>query len=203
MIFAIGLVLAWACWLWTSPSGQSARSGRAGRAGRAGRKRLGFARQGRRASSVRRASTDTRSEVVGLEEVWELIALALEGGVPLERALGTVAGVVPASTGEVLRGVGAAMAWGVPEGRIWQQAGPEWEPVRSALQVARRAGAPPAQLLRAAAAERRRDRAGRVEVAAARLPVRLVIPLGLLFLPAFMLTTVVPIVLALARDWLG
>ena len=40
----------------------------------------------------------------------------------------------------------------------------------------------------------------RLEVATATLGVRIVLPLGLLFLPAFLLTTVVPIVLALARQ---
>jgi pilus assembly protein TadC len=39
-----------------------------------------------------------------------------------------------------------------------------------------------------------------VEVAAARLGVRLVVPLGLAYLPAFVLTTVVPVVLALTRS---
>jgi pilus assembly protein TadC len=57
---------------------------------------------------------------------------------------------------------------------------------------------PPAGLLRDAAADLRRDALAQVEVATARLSVRLVLPLGLAFLPAFVLTTVVPVVLALA-----
>jgi pilus assembly protein TadC len=43
----------------------------------------------------------------------------------------------------------------------------------------------------------------RLEVAAAKVAVRLVLPLGLVLLPAFVLTTVVPIVVALARQVLS
>ena len=43
----------------------------------------------------------------------------------------------------------------------------------------------------------------RLDVAAARVGVRLVAPLGLVLLPAFCLTTVVPLVMALARGLLN
>jgi pilus assembly protein TadC len=46
----------------------------------------------------------------------------------------------------------------------------------------------------------RRAEEQRLEVATATLGVRIVLPLGLLFLPAFILTTVAPIVLALAQQ---
>jgi len=42
-----------------------------------------------------------------------------------------------------------------------------------------------------------------VELAAARVGVRLVAPLGLVLLPAFLLTTVVPLVVALGRQMLN
>ncbi|HEX2706134.1 MAG TPA: hypothetical protein VHM65_10275 [Candidatus Lustribacter sp.] len=49
----------------------------------------------------------------------------------------------------------------------------------------------------------RADDTARADEAAARLGVRLVLPLGLAFLPAFGLTTVVPIVVALAGQLLS
>jgi pilus assembly protein TadC len=62
------------------------------------------------------------------------------------------------------------------------------------------AGVPPADALRGAAQEIRRGEQQRLEVATATLGVRIVLPLGLVFLPAFILTTVMPIVIALARQ---
>jgi len=59
---------------------------------------------------------------------------------------------------------------------------------------------PPGDALAGAADEVRRREQQRLEVATATLGVRLVLPLGLIFLPAFILTTVVPVVLALARQ---
>lgn len=65
------------------------------------------------------------------------------------------------------------------------------------LLLARDAGVPPAALLLATAAEERRRQAARRRLAAARLGVRVVLPTGLCLLPAFVLLTVVPMVIAL------
>jgi pilus assembly protein TadC len=69
--------------------------------------------------------------------------------------------------------------------------------------MAATAGVPPADALVSAAEEVRRGERQRLEVATATLGVRIVLPLGLVFLPAFILTTVLPIVLALARQVLS
>ena len=69
--------------------------------------------------------------------------------------------------------------------------------------LAQLAGAPPAETIRRAAADLRRDRRAALERAAARLPVFLVIPLGTVFMPAFVLIAVVPLVVALATQTLG
>ena len=66
--------------------------------------------------------------------------------------------------------------------------------------MAATAGVPPADALVHAAEEVRRAERQRLEVATATLGIRIVLPLGLVFLPAFILTTVVPIVLALAQQ---
>jgi hypothetical protein len=58
-------------------------------------------------------------------------------------------------------------------------------------------------LLLAAAEDLRRESLEQVELAAARVGVRLVAPLGLVLLPAFCLTTVVPLVVALAGQMLA
>jgi hypothetical protein len=124
-------------------------------------------------------------------EALELLALAMSGGADLHGALRQVARAVGGEQGREL-------AWGLEDALAWDLVPPRWAPARRALLLASTAGVPPAGLLRDAAADLRRDTLARVEVATARLSVRLVVPLGLAFLPAFVLTTVLPVVLALA-----
>jgi tight adherence protein B len=67
----------------------------------------------------------------------------------------------------------------------------------SALTLARDCGTAPGPLLAAAAEDERRAAAAAARVAAARLGVGVVLPAGVCLLPAFVLLTVVPIVLGL------
>lgn len=131
-------------------------------------------------------------------DVLDLLALALQAGASTLSALRTTADRLPGRTGQELRSVAAALEWGLPDETAWSAAPSRWEPAGRALRLAACAGVPPADLLRQAAGDARRERLDRVETATARLGVRLVLPLGLAFLPGFVLTTVIPVVLALA-----
>lgn len=143
----------------------------------------------------RRAGQEQEAEV---PDVLDLVALALDAGSGTVAALRAAADRLPGASGTELRTVVAALEWGLPDDAAWAAAPDRWEPAGRALRLAARAGVPPADLLRRAAEDIRRERLNRVETATARLGVRLVVPLGLAFLPAFVLTTVVPVVLALA-----
>ena len=99
-----------------------------------------------------------------------------------------------------LQTVAAAGRWGVEDATAWASIPSAWQPAARALRMAATAGVPPADVLVRAAEEVRRAEEHRLEVATATLGIRIVLPLGLAFLPAFVLTTVVPIVLALAQQ---
>lgn len=149
---------------------------------------------------VSRTAPGAAGEVgASVPEVLDLLSLALGGGADVQSAVQQVAAVVGGPAGRELGAVRAALAWGLEEDAAWGQAPLHWAPARRALALAATAGVPPAQLLTDAAADLRRDALAGIEVATARLSVRLVLPLGLAFLPAFLLTTVVPVVLALAQ----
>lgn len=81
-------------------------------------------------------------------------------------------------------------AWGkhTPEGLV---------PVRDCLGVALETGAPSAQLVRVLADRQRRHRQRQHEKSAARLAVKLVVPLGVCSLPAFICVGVIPVLIAL------
>ena len=69
--------------------------------------------------------------------------------------------------------------------------------------LAELSGAPAASVVVRAASDARAAARERMELGAARLGVRLVLPLGLAVLPGFVLLAVAPIVLGLAASVIG
>ncbi|WP_277207866.1 type II secretion system F family protein [Isoptericola croceus] len=152
----------------------------------------------------------------------ELVAAAVRSGAGVPRALEAVGAAVGGPDGRALGRTAAALRLGADWETAWTAAGSEpgrprdpgrpGEPVGQRrcpprLDVLRRSlrgawvdGAAPGEALRAAATEHRHDRQATARTAAARLAVRLVLPLGLCYLPAFVLVGLVPVLLALGLD---
>lgn len=128
-----------------------------------------------------------------------LLAIAFRSGLPTWQVLDAVAEQSPDAVAADLRQVSAALRWGAHEQEAWASVDPAWAPAARAVSIAHRAGVAPAALLMKAADDTRRDDLERLELAAAQVGVRLVLPLGLVLLPAFCLTTVVPLVISLGR----
>lgn len=116
------------------------------------------------------AAAQPRDFTAGLES--ELTAVAVSGGGAIDRAVAMVASVMDRFE---LPSTGGAAA---------------------ALELSRRAGVPAGELLRSDADEARREARTRAELVAAALSVKLMLPLGLCILPAFMLLGVVPLLVA-------
>lgn len=124
----------------------------------------------------------------------------LRAGVGVESALLRLSEDVPGCVplGRVHRGLMA--------GQPWKQA---WSCVQAASQLrefgeelafAHATGAPTVELLELTAVQARRRRRAAVEEKAARLSVQMVLPLGLCFLPGFILLGVIPVVLGLVQE---
>lgn len=141
--------------------------------------------------------------------VLDLLASCLAGGAALPSAAAAVAQAVPGPAGQRLAAVGAALAVGSPPGEAWAAlAGADrdddpWAPAARALRRAADGGAPVAAAVSRLAAEARADARSQAEQAARRVGVLAVAPLGLCFLPAFVLIGVVPVVVALAGPLLA
>ncbi|WP_392467439.1 type II secretion system F family protein [Arsenicicoccus cauae] len=130
----------------------------------------------------------------------DLLAVALSGGCGLLDALDVVAAVVGGRAGHELRVVAAAVRWGVSPSEAWRLVSAGWHEVAAAFVVAERAGVPPSGLLREAATAMRHAEAQAAGERAGVLSARLALPLGLTFLPGFVLTTIVPVVLGMASS---
>jgi tight adherence protein B len=105
--------------------------------------------------------------------LFDLVAIALAGGAPLDRAR---VGAIKAAADRGITG---------DEGAIDQ-----------VLELSRRAGVPAGELLRSEAEELRRTARSDAQQRAASLSVKLMLPLGACVLPAFMLLGVAPLMLS-------
>ncbi len=130
----------------------------------------------------------------------ELMASMLDAGSGIGRALELLARAASPPIGQSLRPVVAALAIGADWDTAWQTpAGhaPEVLRLRDALTFAAVTGAPSASILYAQAARERRGRFRAAEKRAAALGVKLVVPLGLCSLPAFICLGIVPVLIAM------
>lgn len=134
--------------------------------------------------------------------VIELVAAALGSGLPPAEALAAVLRACGGSTARDLQPVVDALRLGASAQASWRRAGPAYETLANTMLLADRTGAAAATALRRAAVDERAARRRRAQVAARRLGVQLVLPLGLATLPAFVLLGVVPVVLGLAAQFL-
>jgi len=129
----------------------------------------------------------------------ELLAAALDAGLPIPWALRLVAGVASEPIREALDKVVAGLQMGASWEHAWEGAGGvgQAEQIQGALSFAALTGAPAAPLLFAEARQRRRQQQRDAEKRAAALGVKLVVPLGLCSLPAFVCLGIVPVVVAM------
>ena len=137
----------------------------------------------------------------------DLLAACLAGGATPAGAAGVVAAAVGGPVGARLERVGGALRVGSSPVDAWALLGgtAEDDPLAGAARLLVRAadgGAPVAGVVALLAADARRAARARGERAARRVGVLVVAPLGLCFLPAFVLLGVVPVVIGLAAPLL-
>jgi len=173
---------------------------------------------GRRASllaSDRRPVAPTGGpggDPVDVPVMLELVGAALRAGAGVPRALEATGAAVDSAAGSAvgvsadgaaLRAAADALRLGADWDGAWRRAPDRLGPVHRSLRGAWTDGASPSGALRAAGEELLRARRSAASTAAARLAVRLVLPLGACFLPAFVLVGLVPVLLALGIDLLS
>ena len=139
-----------------------------------------------------------RALVAQLPGCLDLLAAALDAGVPLRAAVAHVAELAPEPSAGLLRGVLAHLEIGRSDAQAWStlRADPVWGgPARDLARCAD-SGAAIAAVLSVHAADARARRRAQREAVARTTGVRSVLPLVCCFLPAFVLVGVVPIVAA-------
>ncbi|HZN20089.1 MAG TPA: type II secretion system F family protein [Micromonosporaceae bacterium] len=132
----------------------------------------------------------------------DLLAAALRAGAPVDRACTAVAAALPGPLGERLGRTGRALRLGAAPEDAWAYLGTEAGCDRLARAAVRSSasGAALAGALVRVAGDLRAGRAAAAEAAARRAGVLVVLPLGLCFLPAFVLAGLLPVIVALLGD---
>jgi Flp pilus assembly protein TadB len=139
---------------------------------------------------------DRERAVAAVPLAADLLAAALGAGCPPVVAVAAVADAIGGPLGKALATAAATARIGAEPARAWagMAADPGLRPLARALTAATGRGTSPVQVLERVA-EDARDTARRAAEARARsLGARAAAPLGLCFLPAFVLVGVVPIV---------
>lgn len=140
-----------------------------------------------------------------LAAAWELLAVCLRAGLPIAAAVAAAADPLPGPPGTELRRVAGLLELGADPADAWR--GAEAMPVLAAFaRAAGRSAGTGAALAQVARAEAVRIRADLVDTAQARAQragVLITGPLGLCFLPAFLVLGIAPVVIGLAGEALA
>lgn len=152
------------------------------------------ASRGQRRERARQIETDAPT-------AFALLAAALRAGAAVPLALATVGNALTGPLGEELRlaaerarlGADPASTWGAATDPVLTELG-------RTLTRANTSGAPVADLLEQAATDRRRTTHTNARARAQRAGVLVVLPLGLCFLPAFVLIGIAPLAAGLLLD---
>jgi len=142
------------------------------------------------------------TEQARVAAIFDLMAAALDAGLPPGQALSAVASAMPTGLRTQAQQAAAMLELSAEPRTVWEllAADESLGPLGRALTRADQSGAPVAEAVRVLADEARRsDRSERLE-RARRVGVRTAAPLGLCFLPAFLLVAVVPTVIGLIGD---
>jgi pilus assembly protein TadC len=141
-------------------------------------------------------------EVADLPLAADLMAAGLRAGAPVDRAAAAVAEAIGGPLGERLVRVARSLRLGGEPHEAWihVQGVAGAERMAQAAVRSSASGAALAGSLARLADDLRADRAVATEAAARRAGVLIVLPLGLCFLPAFILAGLVPVIVAVLGD---
>ena len=130
--------------------------------------------------------------------VLEMCATLLETGLPVRTVLEIIGEKIPGYA--PLLKVARALELNVSWERSWAQMPAHIKELELSLRFTQLSGAPVAKLLRSAAHGERKRQLRETEARGAEFGIKLVIPLGLCALPAFVCLGIVPIVISLLPD---
>jgi pilus assembly protein TadC len=160
---------------------------------------LGVGLAARRLAALGSGSAD--DDPVDLASAWAQLAVCLEVGLPVAAAVGAAATSLQGRAGAELRRVAGLLELGADPAQAWSAAA-DLAHLAAFARAAGRSAGTGAALARAARAEGARLQARLTDLAEARAQraaVLITAPLGVCFLPAFLVLGIAPVVIGLAQ----
>jgi pilus assembly protein TadC len=157
------------------------------------------------ARRTRRDPALTTEPDIELAAGWELLAVCLEAGLPVAAAVTAAAEPLPGAVGACLRRTAGLLELGADPRAAWVNA-EQLPALATFARAAGRSAGTGSALAQVARAEAGRIRATLVDTAQAkaqRAAVLITAPLGLCFLPAFLVLGIAPVVVGLAGEVLA
>jgi tight adherence protein C len=153
----------------------------------------------------RRVRRRRRRMAAGVSDLAELLVATTSAGLNPSLAFRRSAEILDGPLGDELRravrGLDLGMSWaGVLEELADRSENPSLQRLIRAIGRSQRLGTPLASALHSVAEDLRRERQARAEELARRAPVKMLFPLVFLILPAFLLLTIGPVLLATLRN---
>lgn len=139
-----------------------------------------------------------RMRELPLPLVLEMLSVAIRQGSSIPRALIAVGDIAAGDFGAGLRSAGEQLNKGVAWDDAWPDDG-DLAVVRDAFASSWHSGASPVERLETAVEQLDWDERSQIEQAAAKLSVRLLLPTGLCFLPAFVAVGIIPSVMSFVQ----
>jgi len=121
-----------------------------------------------------------------------LLGACLTAGAAMTSALAIVGAAMPGAVGDELALLHRRLQWGVDPASVWRSVDGPLEPLGRSMARAHETGASVTRAVDRLAAELRSETSARAEARARTIEVRSAAPLGICFLPAFVLLGVVP-----------
>lgn len=131
--------------------------------------------------------------------VAELLGAIVGAGASIVHAVDAVESAVSSPASDHLGAVRAALQLGALPQEAWSHVPAPLQPIARAVRRSQESGAPLSFVLDGTVEDLRREHRSAVQAAARAAGVRVVAPLALCFLPAYLVIGVVPIVASLAR----
>lgn len=155
--------------------------------------------------AARRLSAGARSggiDTGDLAAAWDLLSVCLRVGLAVPVAVQAAAQRLPGAAGAAMRRTAGLLTLGADAAQAWDATGavPELAAFGRAASRSAATGAALGRTAEAEAARLRSELADRAEAQAQRAAVRITAPLGLCFLPAFLVLGIAPVVIGLAGE---
>jgi Flp pilus assembly protein TadB len=151
---------------------------------------------------LRRARRPPKTDPMTVAAAWDLLAACLRAGLPVPTAITVAAGELPPTVAQPLRASADLLALGAEPDTAWSPAiaCPDTAALARGARRAARSGTALAELATDLAARVRSNAADAAEATAQRAGVLVIVPLGVCFLPAFILLGIAPVIAGMAAQ---